>query len=304
MFEKKTKSGFVLVCGIPNSGKSTFLNSMLQEKIAGVTDKPQTTRKRITGILTEKNLDLQIIFIDTPGFHTSNKIINQLMNEKIFESIKDIDLIIFITDISIPLSVNENNLIKKLEELYNQYKIPILTLLNKVDKEKNEDKYRFFMTSTFFNDTLEIQAIKLNRKLIIDKIYQYIPESPFYYPEDIVSTMYDKEQVVEIVQEKIFQLLHQEVPYSTYVEVLQFNETEELIEIEANICCEKESQKPIIIGKNAEIIKNIRIKSEKDLKFIFGKKVKLHLFVKVVKNWTKNPYILKELGFNLSKIKR
>jgi len=226
------------------------------------------------------------------------------MNEQIFESIKEIDLILFISDISIELNEDETNFIKRLEEIKNKYNIPIISLLNKIDKGKNEEKFKFFAENKIINDVIEISANQLNRNLIIEKIYPYIPENPFYYPVDLVSTMYDKEQVVEIVQEKIFLLLFEEVPYSTYVEVLQFKETEDLIEIEANICCEKESQKPIIIGKNAEIVKKIRVMAEKDLKFIFNKKVKLNLFVKVVKNWTKKPFILKEIGFNISKIKK
>lgn len=304
MIEKNSKSGFLLICGVPNAGKSTLLNNILGEKIAAVTDKPQTTRKRITGILTEKDLNLQLIFIDTPGFHTSNKIINQLMNEQIFESIKEIDLILFITDISKEINEDEISLISRLEEIKNKLNKKIVALLNKIDKGKNENKAQFLSQKNLFDKFLEISAISLDKTIFLEQIYTYIPEHPFYYPEDIISTMYDKEQVVEIVQEKLFLNLFEEVPYSTYVEVLQFKETEDLIDIEANICCEKESQKPIIIGKNAEVIKKIRLMSEKDLKFIFGKKVKLHLFVKVVKNWSKNNYILKELGFNISKIKK
>ncbi|MEJ5274080.1 MAG: GTPase Era [Spirochaetota bacterium] len=304
MIEKNFKSGFLLICGVPNAGKSTLLNNILGEKIAAVTDKPQTTRKRITGILTEKDLNLQLIFIDTPGFHTSNKIINQLMNEQIFESIKEIDLILFITDISKEINEDEISLISRLEEIKNKLNKKIVALLNKIDKGKNENKVQFLSQKNLFDKFLEISAISLDKTIFLEQVYPYIPEHPFYYPEDIISTMYDKEQVVEIVQEKLFLNLFEEVPYSTYVEVLQFKETEDLIDIEANICCEKESQKPIIIGKNAEVIKKIRLMSEKDLKFIFGKKVKLHLFVKVVKNWSKNNYILKELGFNVSKIKK
>lgn len=247
---------------------------------------------------------MQIIFIDTPGFHSSSKIINQLINDQIFESIKEIDLILFITDISKDLDGDELSLIARLEEIKTKTDKKIIGLLNKIDKGKNENKFQFLVQNKLFDKFLEIYAINLDRNEIIQQIYSYIPESSFYYPEDIVSTMYEKEQVVEIIQEKIFLLLFEELPYSTYVEVLQFSEKEDLIEIEANICCEKESQKPIIIGKNAEVIKKIRIMSEKDLKFIFGKKVKCNLFVKVVKNWTKNSYILKELGFNTSKVKK
>lgn len=297
----QTKAGFVLVCGIPNAGKSTLLNSIINDKIAAVTEKPQTTRKRILGIFTDNEKSLQIVFIDTPGFHTSTKLINQLMNETIFETIKDIDLILYITDISKNIDEDEKNLLAKLKEIKTKYDKKIIALFNKIDKGKNESKLNYLNENNIFEKILEISAINLDRENLISNISDYIPFNPYYYPDDIISTMYDKDQVVEIVQEKIFLLLHQEVPYSTYVEVLQFKEYDDLIEVEANVCCEKESQKPIIIGKNAEMIKKIRQLSEKDLKFIFGKKVKLNLFVKVVKDWTKKEYILKELGFKIHK---
>ncbi len=300
MTNKKSKSGFVLVCGIPNAGKSSFLNGIIGDKISGVTDKPQTTRKRNSGILTDKELEYQIVFIDTPGFHTSSKLINKLMNEQIFESIKEIDLILYITDISCQIDEDEKSLITILKDIQKKYNIPIIALLNKIDIGINKEKSQFLEDSKIFENFIQISAIKLDTKQVLDNILKFIPENPFYYPEDIISTMYEKEQVVEVLQEKIFLVLHQEIPYSTYAEVLQFNENEDFIEIDANICCEKESQKPIIIGKNAEIIKKIRKLAEKDLKFIFNKKVKCNLFVKVVKDWTKKDYILKELGFKPS----
>lgn len=304
MTDKTQRSGFVLICGVPNAGKSTFLNSIVQEKISAVTDKPQTTRKRITGIYTDLNKNIQIVFIDTPGFHTSNNLINKLFNEAIFESIKEIDLIFYITDISVDLNEDEINLLNKVEDLFKNHKKTVICLFNKIDKGINKKKHEVLHQKNFISKYLNISAINLDINQIIETIYNLIPENPFYYPEDMISTMYEKDQVVEIIQEKIFLTLYEEVPYSTYVEVLQFKEDESQIEIDANICCEKESQKPIIIGKNAEVIKKIRKLSEKDLKFIFDKKVRLNLFVKVVKNWTKKEYVLKELGLNISKLRR
>ena len=304
MTDKTQRSGFVLICGIPNAGKSTFLNSIIQEKISGVTDKPQTTRKRITGIYTDLIKNIQIVFIDTPGFHTSNNLINKLFNEAIFESIKEIDLIFYITDISVDFNEDEINLLNKVEDLSKNHKKTVICLFNKIDKGINKKKQEVLYQKNFISKYLNISAINLDINQVIESIYNLIPENPFYYPEDMISTMYEKDQVVEIIQEKIFLTLYEEVPYSTYVEVLQFKEDESQIEIDANICCEKESQKPIIIGKNAEVIKKIRKLSEKDLKFIFDKKVRLNLFVKVVKNWTKKEYVLKELGLNISKLRR
>ncbi|HNV43562.1 MAG TPA: GTPase Era [Exilispira sp.] len=310
------KSGFILICGIPNAGKSTFLNMMIGEKISGVTDKPQTTRKRIKGIYTSASSEIQLVFIDTPGFHKSNTLFNRLLNDEIFETTTDIDCFLFIMDGSTGITDDEKELLASINELVSKHSKPAIAIVNKTDLGINKEKMDYLRSINLFKQILQISCLtdktenqKKDKNLEISQkrenisriIANYLDEQSFFYPEDQLSDISEKEQVEEIIQEKLYLYLHQEIPYKVFSEVLLFKEDEDKIYIDANICCEKESQKPIIIGKNAEVIKKVRLSAEKDLKFIFGKKVKLNLFVKVSNNWTKNKMILKDMGYNIRK---
>lgn len=295
------KAGFATIVGIPNSGKSTFLNRILNEKLSIVSPKPQTTRRSIKGFFTENNI--QIVFVDTPGFHYSNKLFNKLMVEEVLESLEGIDIIIFITDISRPINEDEIKLINVLKKT----NIPKICLLNKKDLNINDEKYKYIDSNKeIFDKIFLISALEgEDVKIVIENLYNYLKEvKQFYYPEDIISDITDREQAEEIIREKVFYFTKNEIPYSTYVEIIQFKENNEYIEIDANIVVEKNSQKPILIGKNGQMIKKIRLAAQKELKNIFGKNIKLKLFVKVEKNWTKNINRLSSLGFNKNVIKK
>lgn len=295
------KAGFVTIVGTPNSGKSTFLNRVLNDKLSIVSSKPQTTRKQIKGFFTEGNK--QIVFVDTPGFHKSDKLFNKLMVEEILESLEGIDLVIFITDISKKIDEDENILLGILKEV----KIPKICLLNKKDLGINKEKYELINSKkTIFDKILLISTLNgEDVKNVVENIYVYLKNvEQFYYPEDIISDITDREQAEEIIREEVFYFTKNEIPYSTYIEIIQFLEDEQLIEIDANIVVEKNSQKPILIGKNGQMIKKIRLASQKELKRIFEKKVKLNLFVKVEKNWTKDINHLSNLGFSKTVINK
>ncbi|MCX8058497.1 MAG: GTPase Era [Spirochaetes bacterium] len=289
------KAGFLTIVGIPNAGKSTLINLLVGEKVSIVSDKPQTTRRMTKGILTEG--DSQFVFVDTPGFHVSKKLFNQLINKEIEDSLEACDITIFITDSSKDIEDNEKNILNKILSL-NSKKVLIF---NKIDLGINESKKEFLLKSVKVNwDKIFYTSLikDFEVKSFLNDLKPFLKDvAQFYYDPDLLTDMNDKSFCEDVILEKIYHITYQEVPYSTYVEIIIFKETEEKIEIEANVCVERDSQKSILIGKGGEMIKKIRILSEKELSDIYGKKVKINLFVKVDKNWSKNKQVIKGLGY-------
>ncbi len=279
------KSGYVAILGRPNVGKSTLLNYLVGQKISIVTYKPQTTRKKILGIANFK--EGQIILIDTPGLHKAQKELNKAMMKEALSGIEDGDLIIYITDVDEKNFEKDYEYIKMLEGKKN------LLFINKIDLIK---KSQLLPMIEKYNETglfLEIVPISLlkgeNLDVIPEVIFKYLPEGPKFYPEDMSSPLTQRFIVSEIIREKVFLKTREEIPYSTSVIIDYFEENDNLIKIGATIIVEKDSQKKIVIGSKGSMIKEIGKASREELEIFLGKKVYLELFVKVVKNWTKNP---------------
>ncbi len=282
------KSGYVALIGKPNVGKSTFLNLMIGEKLSIVTSKPQTTRTPIKGILTSDNY--QIIFIDTPGIHESQKKLNQIMLSSIKATIEDADICLIIAD-----SVG-NDYIKNYADLL--LKKNVMLLINKVDKLTKEQidsiKAEFLIINP--KKIIITSLIRDNPKEeILNAILDLLKEGPRYYEQDEISTQSVRFIVSELIRETLLETLSEELPYYTAVAIDEFKErSENLTYIKAIIYTEKDSQKAILIGKNGSMLKKIGSSARKKIEDFLGTKVYLELWVKVKKGWTKNEKLIKE----------
>jgi GTP-binding protein Era len=296
LFKDRTdfRAGYVSIIGTPNVGKSTLLNRLCGEKLAITADKPQTTRNKILAVLN--NESSQIVFLDTPGIHSSEKIMNRKIVEKAIEASEEADLILFVVDL---LNKDKDNdmIVERLKTIDKK----VLLLLNKADEVKvKEDilnSIALWKDKLDFEDIIPISASKGdNTEIIIPAIEQRLPFSPPFYPEDFLTDMPLRFFVSEIIREKVFNLTHHEIPYSAAVTIDKFKESSRQIEIFANINVERDSQKGIVIGKKGSMLKEIGTQARLEIEDFTEKKVMLHLFVRVHKNWTKKPGVFKEYG--------
>ena len=306
MNNKPFKSGFVSIIGKPNVGKSTFLNTLFGEKLFITSSKPQTTRNRIQGIYTTDTE--QIVFIDTPGIHKSNNKLGEVMNEFALSAMEGIDLILLLVDASLPFSPSDELILEELRK----NKIPTLLVINKVDKVLNkaklEDLINKYKASYPFKGGITISA---KENFNIDKLKQMIvdnlEEGPMYYPDDQVLDLPERFVVSELIREKVLQLTKEEVPHCVAVTIEAFKQDSKnpnLININATLVCERQSQKSILIGHNGDMIKKIGTEARKDIVKFLKKKVYLELFVKVEQNWRNNKFYLKQFGYNMDDYKK
>lgn len=297
MSEMAVKSGFVSIVGKPNAGKSTLLNALLGQKLSIISNKPQTTRKRILGIISEP--DHQIIFYDTPGILNPEYLLQEKMLDYILYSAKDSDILLFMIDITEDdARIFEDETIKKL--LNNDLKK--ILLINKIDISSGEKVQEFLdinKDNSLFDDVLAISASTgFNINSVMEKILDYLPEHPKYYPDDQLTDENERFYVSEIIREKIFEMYREEIPYSTEVVIEEFKERENAKDyISASIIIERDSQKPIIIGNNGESIKRLGRNSRVEIEKFLEREVYLELFVKVKEKWRSNPYQLKNFGY-------
>lgn len=292
---KDHRSGYVSIIGCPNVGKSTLLNSILGEKIAIVTSKPQTTRNRIIGIKTLTNA--QIIFIDTPGIHKPRHKLGEKMVKTAIESLKEVDLILFMVEPQEP-KMEEIEIVDLLKKI----NIPVFLLINKIDTIKKPNLLiliEHFSKLYPFKEIIPISAVKYDGiDLLLQKIYDYLPSGPKYYPDDLLTDQLERFMVSEIIREKIMNLTEEEIPHSVAVEVSEWKERENgLISIRCNIYVEREGQKAIIIGKKGTMLKSIGTSARLEIERLLNTKVFLELWVKVRKNWRNDNQLLKELGY-------
>ncbi|MBZ4644813.1 MAG: GTPase [Petroclostridium sp.] len=291
------KSGFIAIIGRPNVGKSTLLNSMVGEKIAIMSDKPQTTRNKILAILTEDNY--QMIFMDTPGIHTPKNKLGEYMVKVAEQTLKEVDVVLFVVEADKPPRQGELEIIQELKKI----NTPVILIINKVDLVKKDSILLLINEySNLFNFHSIIPVSALNSDgihIIKGEIRKVLPVGPKFFPEDMVTDQPERQIVSEIIREKILHLLEKEVPHGIAVEVISIKnkENKNIIEIMANIYCEKDSHKGIIIGKNGEMLKKIGSLARMDIENLFGSKVFLELWVKVKDDWRNKEFYIKNFGY-------
>lgn len=292
---KDFRSGYVSIIGRPNVGKSTLLNSILGEKIAIVTPKPQTTRNRIIGI---KNLPgAQIIFIDTPGIHKPKHKLGETMVKTAVGALREVDIILFMVE---PYNLGSGD--RFIIELLKGVKSPVFLLVNKIDIIKKSDLLPIidnFKELYPFKEIIPISALTQDGiELLMNIIRDYLPYGPKYYPNEIITDQLERFMVSEIIREKVTEMTEEEVPHSVAVEVAEWKERENgLISIRSNIYVEREGQKGIIIGKKGAMLKSIGTAARIDIEKLLNTKVFLELWVKIKKDWRDDKRILGELGY-------
>ena len=294
----KNKFGFVSLTGRTNVGKSTLLNSFFQKKIAITSRKPQTTRNRILGILSDK--DSQIVFLDTPGVHLGYKRqLNKVMNKIASHCYEEVDLVLFLID-RLKWQKEEDNILKSLKTLNK----PVVLVINKIDRLKDKTKLLAFIKdiSQKFNflSIIPISALKKDNLLELKKIIlNNLDSGPFHFPDDSITEFSDNFYISEIIREKAINRLGDELPYRLNVVIEKINDSKKLKTIYAAIITESKSQKGIILGKQGSMIKAIGTASRKELEKEFTKKINLQLWVKANKNWTNDINKLKKFGFGV-----
>jgi GTP-binding protein Era len=291
------KSGFISILGRPNVGKSTLFNRILGEKIAIVTEKPQTTRTRILGI---KNVEGgQFIFLDTPGIHVGRSELNQRMVQIAVASGRDADVLLFMIEATSPLIEKDREMI---ESLKGSDGLPFL-VINKIDLVKKEillpimDQYQRLHP---FQKMIPLSAITGDGvDILLDEILKVLPESAPYYPEDMITDQTERFWVSEIIREKVIKQSYHEIPYSTAVTIEEFKEHPEknLVVIKGTISVERDSQKKILIGKGGQKLRQIGEAARKEAEALLGTKVFLELWVRVERNWTQDPRALNRMGY-------
>ncbi len=289
------KTGIVALVGPPNVGKSTLLNTLLGQKISIVSNKPQTTRNRIMGIINGD--DYQIVFLDTPGIHEADSPLNIEMVKIAMGSLADVQAIAFMIDVTHRLPERLTAVQKVLQKTDK----PILLIINKIDKIGKADLLPILQTyeKVFpFTAMLPISALKSDGcNLVVEELLKILPQGERLFPEEMPTDVSERFIVSEMIREKVFRLTHQEVPYSTAVVIEMFQEQPKHVLIHATIMVERSTQKGIIIGKKGTMLARIGKQARLDIEELLGTKVVLKLWIKVVKNWTHRMTSLRELGF-------
>src|ERR1700716_1159574 len=290
------KAGFVAIVGRPNAGKSTLVNRLVGQKIAIVTSKPQTTRNRIQGIVSKP--EGQIIFIDTPGLHEADSALGRQMMHEVAAALEGIDVLLLMVDASRAYPHADALLLKKAE----RFRGKTILALNKVDrlpKPKLLPLIDAFQKAFEFAAIVPISALKgAGCEELLEAIFRELPKGDAYFPEDQVTDQPERFLAAEIIREKAIQVMYHEVPYALAVIVEKFEELPKLLRIEATMNVERDSQKKILIGHKGEMLKRIGTEARKELEKLFGTKVYLQTFVKVVPDWRENPQKVRELDWH------
>lgn len=291
------RTAFIAIIGCPNVGKSTLLNHLLGEKIAAVSKKPQTTRTRITGILTKENT--QYVFLDTPGMHKPKTKLGDNMVKAISTAVGDVDAVLFVTEAKNEITGVERAMLEKLS----RQEYPIILLVNKSDSAKKGDiltTIDLFTKEFKFEAVIPISALTGdNTEEIFRELEPFISEGDWFFPSDMITDQPERVIAAEVIREKMLRLLDDEVPHGTAVVIEDFRDVRgHLIDIRAEIYCEKAGHKGIIIGKNGAMMKKIGTYAREDLEAFFGTKVNLNLWVKVKENWRDSVVSIANFGLN------
>ena len=290
------KSGYVTIIGRPNVGKSTLLNYIMGEKLSIVSSKPQTTRNNIQTILSGE--DHQIVFVDTPGIHKPKHKLGEFMVKIAEEAVKEVDIVLFLTTPDMEIGKGDRYILEQLKALG----VPVFFVLNKIDESTGErvaETLKNYCKEYDFKEIVPISAIKgKNVDTLIELMVKHLPEGPQYYPVDMITDQQERFVIAETIREKALRLLKEEVPHGIAVDILTMKKDEKgIYHISANMLCEKESHKGIIIGKNGTMMKKISQYAREDMEKFLGTKVYLELWVKVKKEWRDNQLVLKDLGY-------
>lgn len=290
------RSGFAAIIGRPNVGKSTMLNQVLGQKIAIMSDKPQTTRNKIQGVYTSGNR--QIVFLDTPGIHKPKHKLGDYMVKAAISALEEVDVVLFLADVSEGLGGGDRFIIERLKTV----ETPVILVLNKIDKVHPEallpviDEYRKLHD---FAEVVPISALHGNNVgTLVEVISSYLPEGPLYYPPDQLTDHPEQFVCAELIREKILHLTREEVPHSIAVAIEDMRADDSgTVHLSAVIYVERESQKGIIIGKQGAMLKEVGKRAREDIERLLGSKIYLQLWVKVKKDWRNREAVLHELGF-------
>lgn len=289
------KTGFVALVGRPNVGKSTLLNTLLGEKIAAVSRKPQTTRTSITGILTKGSR--QYVFLDTPGVHKPRTKLGDMMMKSVGTATTDVCAVLLITEPLAEIHPIERELLDK----FGKKGVPVILLINKTDIYSPADIIRTI--DVFSKEYSFASVIPLSGKtgdgveIIFDELEKFLEEAPWFFSSDMITDQPERSIAAEIIREKLLKLLDKEIPHGIAVVIEDFKESDKLIDIRAEIFCEKASHKKIIIGKDGAMLKKVGSFAREDLEHFFNTHVNINLWVKVKENWRDNDMLLNSLGF-------
>ena len=290
------KSAMITICGRPNVGKSTLTNALVGEKIAIVSDKPQTTRNRITAIVSHG--ETQLVLMDTPGFHKPRTRLGDYMVNVVSQSVADVDLVLLLVEPVAEIGKQEEGLIARLRETG----APAVLVINKID---TVERPRLLEVMALYSVAYEFDAIiPISAKTgegipeLLDEMEKYAVEGPHLFPDDMITDQPERQICAELVREKLLKCLDKEIPHGTAVEVTRFTERDNgIIDLEVTIYCEKDSHKGIIIGKKGAMLKRIGELARKDIEEFMGTKVNLQTWVKVKENWRDSTSLLRNFGF-------
>ena len=292
-----TKSCMIAICGRPNVGKSTLTNALVGEKVAIVSNKPQTTRNRICGILTRN--DTQLVFMDTPGFHKPRTKLGDYMISVVENSVADVDMAMLLVEPIANIGPQEEALM----EQFRQRGVPAVLVINKIDTVEEKDELLAVIAAYHrafdFDAVIPISAkTKDGLEELLKVCEKYAVESPWFFPEDATSDQPERQVIAEIIREKMLWNLEKEIPHGTAVEITRFSERDNgIVDVEATIYCEKASHKGIIIGKGGQMLKKICTQARADCERFMGTKVYLETWIKVKENWRDSDFMIRNFGY-------
>lgn len=289
------RSGFVAIVGRPNVGKSTFLNRVVGQKIAIMSDKAQTTRNKIQGVYTTD--EAQVVFIDTPGIHKPQNKLGDFMMDSALSALKEVDAVLFMVNATERRGAGDNFIIDRLKDVHK----PIYLLINKIDEITPDDVMAIieqYKNALSFKEVFPISALQGNNvPELLTSLIKELPNGPQYYPKDQVTDHPERFVISELIREKVLQMTRQEIPHSTAVYIESIKKQDEVLHIQATIIVERDGQKAIVIGKGGSMLKKIGTLARKDIENMMGNKVYLELWVKVEAHWRDKANLLNSYGY-------